>query len=56
MYVAEGFGLDEEQCCALCFENGEEAEYYARFMDDDDVVVSCEEVVELSEAGTVDIP
>lgn len=45
MYVSEGFSLDEEQRCALCFDTKEEAEEYAMEMPDDDVVVVEEEII-----------
>lgn len=44
MYVSEGFVLDEEQCCALCFDTKQEAEEYAMEMLDDDVVAVEEEI------------
>lgn len=45
MYVSEGFSLDEEQRCALCFDTKEEAEEYAMEMPDDNVVVIEEEII-----------
>lgn len=45
MYVSEGFSLDEEQRCALCFDTKQEAEEYAMEMPDDDVVVVEEEII-----------
>ena len=41
----EGFSLDEEQRCALCFDTKEEADDYAMEMPDDDVVVVEEEII-----------
>lgn len=45
MYVSDGFILDEEQSCALCFDTKQEAEEYAMEMPDDDVVVVEEEII-----------
>ena len=49
MYVSEGFSLDEEQRCALCFDTKEEAEDYAMEMPDDDVVVVEEEIIQAAQ-------
>ena len=49
MYVSEGFSLDEEQRCALCFDTKEEAEEYAMEMPDDDVMVVEEEIIQAAQ-------
>ena len=49
MYVSEGFSLDEEQRCALCFDTKEEADEYAMEMPDDDVVVVEEEIIQAAQ-------
>ena len=49
MYVSEGFSLDEEQRCALCFDTKEEADDYAMEMPDDDVMVVEEEIIQAAQ-------
>ena len=45
MYVSARLDLEEEQCCALCFDTKQEAEEYAMEMPDDDVMVVEEEII-----------